>query len=196
MHDEQEIIIKDESSNPAPLGLLGFGLTTVLLNLHNAGLYEMNAMILMMGVFYGGLAQIVAGGMEWHKGNTFGTTAFLSYGFFWLSLVGIVVLPMFIPSLVVAGVSMGWYLTMWGILTVAFFIGTFRLTKALQFVFGTLSLLFFLLAAGYFTGNSMFITIAGFEGVLCGLSAIYVAVAQVLNDVYKKPVLPLGPVGK
>ena len=79
--------IKDTTANPAPLGLLGFGMTTVLLNLHNAGFFELNGMILAMGICYGGLAQVIAGIMEWKKGNTFAATAFISYGFFWLSLV-------------------------------------------------------------------------------------------------------------
>src|SRR6202022_3121928 len=79
--------IKDVTGNPAPLGLLGFGMTTVLLNLHNAGFYTLNAMILAMGICYGGIAQVIAGMMEWRKGNTFATTAFVSYGLFWLSLV-------------------------------------------------------------------------------------------------------------
>lgn len=193
---ETEIIIKDESSNPAPLGLLGFGMTTVLLNLHNAGFYEMNSMIIAMGIFYGGLAQIIAGGMEWKKGNTFGTTAFLSYGFFWLSLVGIILLPMFGLASAPNNTSMGFFLTMWGLLTLAFFAATFRLNHAIQFVFASLTALFFLLAAGYFTQNDVFTRTAGFEGVVCGLSAIYVAVAQVINDVYKKSVLPLWPVKK
>ena len=77
----------DQTANPAPLGLLGFGMTTVLLNLHNAGLYELNSMILAMGIFYGGIAQVLAGLLEWKKGNTFGTVAFTSYGLFWLTLV-------------------------------------------------------------------------------------------------------------
>ena len=85
--------IKDTTANPAPLGLLGFGMTTVLLNLHNAGFYELNAMILAMGICYGGTAQVIAGIMEWKKGNTFAATAFISYGFFWLSLVALLVLP-------------------------------------------------------------------------------------------------------
>ena len=79
-------------ANPAPLGLMGFGMTTVLLNLHNAGFFELDDTILAMGIFYGGLAQIIAGIMEFRKGNTFGLTAFTSYGFFWLSLVAIVLL--------------------------------------------------------------------------------------------------------
>jgi uncharacterized protein len=193
---ETEIIIKDESSNPAPLGLLGFGMTTVLLNLHNAGLYELNAMILAMGIFYGGFAQIIAGGMEWKKGNTFGTTAFLSYGLFWLTLVGLIALPIFGISTAPDSISMGWYLLMWGLLTFAFYFATLKLTHALQFVFGSLTILFFLLALGNFTQSPTFTISAGYIGIICGLSAIYVAIAQVINDVYKKPILPLWPVKK
>src|SRR4249920_1118717 len=84
---------QDHTANPAPLGLLGFGMTTVLLNLHNAGLVELGTTVLAMGIFYGGICQVLAGLMEWKKGNTFGTVAFTSYGFFWLSLVAIIVLP-------------------------------------------------------------------------------------------------------
>src|SRR5438105_744457 len=85
--------VKDTSANPAPLGLFGFGMTTVLLNIHNAGFYELNSMILAMGICYGGLAQIIAGILESKKNNTFGMTAFISYGFFWLSLVALLILP-------------------------------------------------------------------------------------------------------
>jgi succinate-acetate transporter protein len=74
-------------ANPAPLGLMGFGMTTVLLNLHNAGVFGLGTMILAMGIFYGGFAQIIAGILEFRKGNTFGVTAFTSYGLFWISLV-------------------------------------------------------------------------------------------------------------
>src|SRR3989454_4655263 len=88
--NEQITQIKDTTGNPAPLGLLGFGMTTVLLNLHNAGFYELNSMVLAMGICYGGAAQIIAGAMEWKKGNTFATTAFVSYGLFWLSLVALI----------------------------------------------------------------------------------------------------------
>src|SRR5580693_3420721 len=87
------VILKDSLANPAPLGLFGFGMTTVLLNLHNAGIYEMNAMILAMGLFYGGIAQLIAGIMESRKNNTFGMTAFISYGSFWLTLVALIVFP-------------------------------------------------------------------------------------------------------
>ena len=76
-------------ANPGPLGLMGFGMTTILLNIHNAGFFPVMTAIVSMGIFYGGLAQVIAGILEFRKGNTFGTTAFTSYGFFWIALVGI-----------------------------------------------------------------------------------------------------------
>jgi uncharacterized protein len=186
------ITMKDSSANPAPLGLMGFGMTTVLLNLHNAGLFPMDTMILAMGIFYGGIAQIIAGIMEWKKNNTFGTTAFTSYGLFWLSLVGIIVLPKF--GLVGSTpYSMGFYLLMWGIFTFVMFFGTLKANRALQFVFGSLTILFFLLAIRDFTGNLFIGTVAGIEGIICGLSAIYAALAQVLNEVHGKVILPICP---
>jgi len=178
-------------ANPAPLGLLGFGMTTVLLNLHNVDFFALNSMILAMGIFYGGFAQIVAGILEWKKNNTFGMTAFISYGFFWLSLVAIFVMP-----------EMGWvektslnamaaYLFMWGLFTLVMFVGTLKLSRSLQFIFGSLTLLFFLLAIADFTGNQSIKLIAGYEGIICGFSAIYTASAQILNGIYKKIVLPV-----
>lgn len=185
---------QDLTSNPAPLGLMGFGMTTVLLNLHNAGLFELGSMILAMGIFYGGLAQIIAGIMEWKKGNTFGTTAFTSYGLFWLTLVYLILLPKMGLVEAPGNVAMGAYLIMWGIFTGCLFIGTLKLNKALQFVFASLTVLFFLLAIGDLTGSAVIKHIAGYEGIVCGLSAIYAAIAQVLNEVYGKTVLPIGPV--
>ncbi len=185
---------KDGIANPAPLGLCAFGTTTVLLNLHNAGLFEMNSMILAMGIFYGGLAQVIAGIIEAKKNNTFGLTAFTSYGFFWLSLVALIVMP-----------KMGWvtapsenamvaYLAVWGVFTLLLFFGTLKLSRALQFVFATLTLLFFLLALGDHTGNNGIKHFAGYEGVVCGTSAIYTGVAGLLNEMFGRTVLPIGSV--
>jgi succinate-acetate transporter protein len=190
--------IKDTTANPAPLGLLGFGMTTVLLNLHNAGFYELNTMILAMGICYGGTAQVIAGIMEWKKGNTFATTAFISYGFFWLSLVALIVLPKIILTLTATNdVAMAAYLALWGVFTGVMFIGTFRLNRALQMVFGTLTVLFFLLACEHFTHVSdSFKYYTGIEGLVCGFSAIYTGLAQVLNELYAKTILPLGMVKK
>lgn len=188
------ISIKDTTANPAPLGLLGFGMTTVLLNIHNAGYYELNTMILAMGIFYGGIAQIFAGLMEWKKNNTFGTTAFTSYGLFWLTLVGLIFLPKLGLGVATSEPAMVAYFFMWGLFTFVMFLGTLRLNRALQFVFLTLTILFFLLAIRDYTGSATIGTLAGYEGIICGFSAIYAGLAQVINEVYKKVVLPLGPV--
>ena len=186
---------RDITGNPAPLGLLGFGMTTVLLNFHNAGFYELNAMILAMGICYGGIAQVIAGIMEWRKGNTFATTAFISYGFFWLSLVALIVLTKLGWGAASNDTAMAAYLFLWGLFTLVMFIGTLRLNRALQVVFGTLTILFFLLAYGDFAAASPgFKHFTGYEGILCGFSAIYTGLAQVLNELYGKVILPLGPV--
>lgn len=189
-------VIKDTTANPAPLGLLGFGLTTMLLNFHNAGFYPLDSMILGMGIFYGGAAQIIVGCMEWKKNNTFGTTAFLSYGLFWLTLVALIVIPKtgVVPK--PAPQAFAAYLAMWGFFTGVMFFGTLRLNKALQIVFFLLTVLFFLLAVVKYTGNEELEVIAGYEGILCGFSAVYTGLAQVLNEVYGKVILPLGPVKK
>lgn len=188
----------DTTANPAPLGLLGFGMTTVLLNFHNAGFYPIDSMILAMGIFYGGLAQVIAGIMEWRKGNTFATTAFTSYGMFWLILVGLILLPKTDLGVVAPQKDMGMalFLLMWGIFTLVMFKGTFHISRALQFVFGSLTLLFFLLAIGDATGNELITRIAGWEGIVCGASAIYTGLAQVMNEVAGKTVWPLGLVKK
>jgi uncharacterized protein len=189
--------IKDTTGNPAPLGLLGFGMTTVLLNLHNAGFYELNSMILAMGICYGGAAQVIAGIMEWRKGNTFATTAFLSYGLFWFSLVTLIVMAKLGWATGSNDTAMAAYLAMWGLFTGVMFIATLRLNRALQVVFATLTILFFLLAVGDYTNASPgFKHFTGYEGIFCGFSAIYAGLAQVLNEVFGKTVLPLGTVKK
>ena len=191
MESKAEVIRnEDTTSNPAPLGLMGFGMTTVLLNFHNAGFFNLGSMILAMGLCYGGAAQVIAGIMEWKKGNTFGTTAFTSYGFFWLSLVSLIVMPKMGLTQAPEKAAMVAYLVMWGIFTGGLFIGTLKLSRSLQFIFLSLTILFFLLAIGDWTGSVKIKHIAGYEGIVCGLSAIYAAIAQVLNEVYKKTVLP------
>jgi succinate-acetate transporter protein len=192
----------EKLANPAPLGLLGFGLTTVLLNLHNAGLYGLNSMILAMGLAYGGLAQVIVGIMEYRKGNTFGTVAFSSYGLFWWSLVALIVLPdmpFFGGVLSADANAMAAYFIMWGIFTFAMFFGTLKANRALQFVFMSLAILFFMLTIRELTGNPVlfgdvtFNTITGIEGVICGFSAVYLAIAEVLNEAHGKTVLPICP---
>ena len=178
-------------ANPGPLGLLGFGMTTVLLNLHNANLIPLSIMIVAMGIALGGLAQIIAGIRELCQGNTFAGTAFTAYGLFWWSLVLIWVNP-FESIEGASKLAMGYYLLLWGIFTAFMFIGTLKHNKATQVVFGSLTILFILLALGDFTGNHTITMIAGFEGIFCGLSAIYSAMGQILNAEYGKEIIPLG----
>src|SRR3989339_232337 len=143
--------------NPAPLGLMGFGMTTVLLNIHNAGFFPINTVILAMGIFYGGIAQILAGILEFKKGNTFGLTAFTSYGCFWLTLVFILLKEQ--PA--TSPIFMGIYLFLWGLFTFLMWFGTFGKNRSVQFVFLSLTILFFLLAIRDFTGSVLIGTIAG-----------------------------------
>jgi uncharacterized protein len=190
----RKITVKDVTANPAPLGLMGFGMTTVLLNLHNAGAFGLSTAILAMGIFFGGLAQIIAGMMEWKKGNTFGTTAFTSYGFFWLALVGLLILPELGIGEAADKTTMAWFLGLWGVFTAVLFIATLRMNRALQFVFASLAILFFALALGDALNDPTITQIAGYIGIVCGLSAMYAGLAQVLNEVYGRELAPLGQV--
>jgi succinate-acetate transporter protein len=183
----------DMLANPAPLGLMGFGMTTVLLNIHNTNptVLPLGSMILAMGIFYGGLAQIFAGILEFKKGNTFGLTAFTSYGLFWLSLVGLLIIPQIIPGIDAPHETLlGAYFLMWGLFTMLMFIGTLKKNKALSMVFFTLFILFYLLALrdwGFISGGWI-----GIEGIICGFSAIYLAIAEIINESFGKTILPIG----
>ncbi|WP_312241359.1 acetate uptake transporter [Pantoea sp.] len=179
-------------ANPAPLGLMGFGMTTILLNLHNIGLFDMDAIILAMGIFYGGIAQIFAGLLEFKKGNTFGLTAFTSYGSFWLTLVAILLLPKLGLADEVDGRFFGAWLALWGIFTLFLFFGTLKAPKMLQFVFASLTLLFALLAIGHLTDSAALLRIAGWVGIVCGVSAFWLAMGEVLNEKFGRTVLPIG----
>lgn len=186
-------------ANPAPLGLLGFGMTTILLNIANTGAFGVSAMILAMGIFYGGIAQVIAGWLEYKNGNTFGLVAFSSYGLFWISLVAILLLPhvTFLSGAAAAGATeapfLAWYFFLWGLFTMFMFIATLKKNVMLPIIFGTLFILFYLLALrdwGYITGTAA--NIIGYEGIICGLSAFYLAMADVINETYGRIILPIG----
>lgn len=206
-------------ANPAPLGLMGFGMTTFLLNIHNAGFYPVGSMILSMGLFYGGLAQIIAGIMEFNNANTFATTAFTSYGVFWWTLCWLWSFPKiyfekvvenengemiqtFVPMAEKPPVDfIAWYLFIWGTFTLFMFFGTLKKDYTIRFVFGSLTTLFYLLAirdwldaAGLDTAKNIIGKIAGYEGIICGLSAMYYAMAQVINGEHGRVILPIGAV--
>ena len=180
-------------ANPAPLGLMGFGMTTVLLNLHNAGLVPMGSAILGMGLVFGGAAQIIAGILEYQKGNTFGLTAFTAYGSFWISLVALIALPRFGVGEASSPELMGSYLLVWGLFTFILFFGTLRATIAHQVIFSSLTVLFLLLGFADLLGAPTLTHFAGYEGLFCGLSAMYLAAAEILEAQFHYAVLPVGP---
>lgn len=184
--------MNNELANPAPLGLMGFGMTTVLLNLSNAGLLDSSSLgvILSMGIFYGGLAQIFAGMWEMKRGNTLGATAFSSFGLFWISLVALEVFSVLGWVEEPSGQVMGAYLFMWGIFTALMTLATFKANRVLQVVLVTLTVLFFLLAVADASGNNIIKIVAGYEGIFCGLSAVYLATADIINDTYHRTILP------
>jgi len=186
-------------ANPAPLGLCGFALTTFVLNVHNAGLIAIGA-ALPLGLFYGGLAQLIAGFLEFRTGNTFGMTAFASYGSFWIALASMVLMEM--NKLLPPEATKGWLLTTliaWTIFTFILWIATFRHTKALIWVFTTLLILFILLDIGVWQGvgpGQGITRIAGWEGIFCALTAWYLAAATILNDTFGRVILPVGAIPK
>ncbi len=190
------IEVREKLANPAPLGLAGFGLTTLVLNIINADLIEKESigMVLPLGLFYGGLAQFAAGMWEMKKDNTFGFTAFSSFGAFWMALAIMVILEDtgVVEPVPKEGLSV--FLGAWGLFTAYMTIGTLRISRALQVVFITLTVLFFLLAAG--EHNETVMKIAGWEGILCAASALYASAAQVVNESWGRYLAPLGLVEK
>lgn len=182
--------ITDQTANPGPLGLYGFAMTTILLNVHNAGFFPVNSMIMGMGIFFGGGAQFIAGLMEWKKGNNFGSIAFMSYGAFWLSLVFTWMAPI-VGAEKPTPAAMGVYLGIWGLFTTVNFIQTLIGHTVGKLLFGSLASLFFLLAAANFTGSETVLNFAGWIGIVCGSIAFYEASAVMINRTYEKNVLPL-----
>jgi succinate-acetate transporter protein len=185
-------IVRDTSANPAPLGMLGFGLTAILLNLQHVGVLRSGSAVLALGILAGGAAQLVAGGMEWRKKNTFGTVAFVGFGLFWVSLGALLAAPRL-------GIGAGGdrgelaaYLFVWGIFSVALSVASLKMNRAVMGVFFALTLLFFLLAFADATGSARLQRVAGWEGIVCGLGAIYVGAAQIVNELWGRTVLPLG----
>lgn len=185
--DMADDIQPTKKANPAPLGLLGFGMTTVLLSLHNADVLALDGVTLAMGIFVGGLAQVLAGIMEYKNGNTFGTVAFTLYGMFWLTFVAT---HAGIEGMSGSGETLGTWLLLWGILTLFLFIGTLKGRKSLMFVFATLTVTFFLLSAGNLGAVDGLVMAGGAVGVVCGLAAMYTAFAEVLAEQHGREILP------
>ncbi len=189
------VTVTETIANPAPLGLAGFGLTTLLLNVVNAKIINASdiGMVLPVGLFYGGLAQLLAGMWEFKKNNTFGATAFTSFGAFWLAYAVMRILQIngaLGPVSAEAGMTV--FLIGWGIFTTYMFVGTMRISVALMVVFASLAILFYLLALGDHTGNETIQKIAGYEGLFTAGTALYASFAQIVNETWGQYLLPLG----
>ncbi|AKB23389.1 acetate uptake transporter [Methanosarcina sp. WH1] len=194
MVEAQEMItdIKDRTANPTPLGFTGLGLSAVLLSLSYIGVYPVDSMIVSMAIFLGGFAQVFAGLMAWKKGSVFGGTAFCAFGLFWFSLAGLILMPEIGWIAGPEPMSLAAYLFLWGIYTFVMLIATLKLgSKAIMFVFVTLFLLFMLLAIVNATGNAGLLVIAGYDGLIMGLGALYTGLGEVLNDAYGRKVVPI-----
>ncbi|GAB6148114.1 acetate uptake transporter [Stetteria hydrogenophila] len=176
--------------DPAALGLAGFGLTTVALSLHNMGLLATAGLTFAYGYMYGGLAQVIAGIIEFRRNNMFGGTAFTSYGLFWLGLALLVTLEN-LGVFEASAAELGVWMLLWGLFTLYLTIGAANLqARAVTVVLALLTILFFLLAAANFSGSEGLLHFAGAWGVLTGLSAIYTSAAIVVNTTAGRTVLP------
>jgi hypothetical protein len=186
--------VAERICNPASLGLAAFGLTTLVLNAFNAGLVDKSSegLVWPLGIFFGGLAQFAAGMWEAKKNNTFGFTAFSSFGAFWmfLALTKILENAGTIEEVQPEGSSL--FLVCWGIFTGYMTVGTLKISRAVQSVFITLTILFFLLAIG--VHNDTWMKIAGWEGMICAGTALYASFAIIVNETWGREVLPLGVV--
>lgn len=192
MSNKQELVrLVDTTTNPAAFGLCGFGMSTLLLNLHNIGLFPLDSMIMAMGIFFGGIAQVMVANIEAKKNNMFGMVAFGSYGFFWIILIALMMIPKLGLGEAPNPKAMGWFLVVWGIFSTGLWIATFNLTKMMRVLFGSVVALFFLLAIADFTGNATIKFIAGLDGIFSGGFALFIALAMVINDTFNKEIIPL-----
>ena len=175
-------------ANPGALGLAGFGLNTILLQVHNIGWIE-GTMPLIFGFFWGGVAQVIAGLIDARRNDIFGLTAFTSYGVFWLGL-SFSFLLQWLGLVSLDGAGLGWLFVMWGIFTGYMTIGTFKMTVTHLLIFTSLVVLFFLLAAHSFWGLPAIVP--GIEGLIPGGAAVYGSAAVITNAKYGREVIPLG----
>lgn len=186
-------------ADPAPLGLSAFALTTFLLSLVNAKLIPAGAEPVVFGLAlaYGGIGQFAAGMWEFRKGNTFGATAFSSYGAFWVSFWALV--TFYVPKIAAAGAAasaVGWYLIAWGIFTTIMFVASFRTTAGLVLLFALLTATFYFLGFGNLNTQTGVVKIGGYLGIVTAGVAWYCALAGVVSSTFGKPLLPNPPLAR
>jgi succinate-acetate transporter protein len=198
MVDEVETITVDgvklsrhTPANPAPLGFIAVGLTIIFLGFYLAGFYGLNSILFTVGLVYGGIALVIVSAMEYKNGNTFGTVAFGLYGLYWISDILILIFAKLGWGIAPDATAYAIFYLIWGLFTVGIVIGTLKLSRIIQAFFITLALLFFLLTAAELTGILSLTLIAGYVSILCGAIGVYIGLAEVLNDLYDRIVLPV-----
>jgi uncharacterized protein len=180
-------------ADPAPLGLAAFALTTFVLSFFNAGLVSDKGVPVVLGLAlaYGGIAQLLAGMWEFRNNNTFGATAFTSYGAFWISFF---VLEQFHTAKIPAanlGAAVGLYLIAWGIFTTYMWVASFRVSVAVNLVFLLLAVTFIVLGIGEANGTESLVKAGGWLGIATAIVAWYASFASVTNKTFGRIVLPV-----
>ena len=178
-----------KNGNPAVVGLAGFGLTTLLLQIHNLG-FMGHGPVLAMGLIFGGLAQMIAGFQEQKMGNNFGYSAFVAYGSFWIGL-GIIWILNHFGIYKSSHTDVGFFLVAWTLYTAILFVASLRVHKAMAFTFATLLIGFILLDLGHF-GFPVLNKVAAVDLIICALAAWYMMAAIIINDLAGKTVIPVG----
>jgi len=186
-----DIFLSDNTANPAPLGLCAFGMTTLLLSVHNLGLITLSSPILAMTIFYGGVAQVIAGIMEWKKNNTFGLVTFGSFGFFWISFATILILPKLGLAAAPGPSEFAAFLSIWGIFALGLFICTLKMHKILMITLLAVVLLVILLVAAQLTADPLILKLGGAMGIIAGALAVYIGIGQLVNEVHGTKVFPV-----
>ena len=185
------IFLVDDTANPAPLGLCAFGMTTILLSLHNLGFIGLNSPVVAIAIFYGGIAQVIAGLMEWKKNNSFGFITFGSFGFFWITFAAIVTFPVIGWATKPAAADMAAFLAVWGIFALGLFICTLKMHKLLQLTLFMVVLLIVVLVAENLTGLHEVLLLGGIVGIIAGGLALYMGMGTLINEIFGRRLLPV-----
>ena len=189
--NKNNLFLMDNTANPAPLGLCAFGTTTILLSLCNFGIIALSSPVIAMAIFYGGIAQIIAGLMEWKKNNNFGFLTFVSFGFFWITFAGIMMLPVLGLAKAPQPVDLAAFLSVWGIIALGLLICTLKMHRSLQVTLLAVLLLIVILVAAELTGSGLIRMSGGVMGIIAGGLALYIGLGQIINEVHNRKILPV-----